>query len=53
MLELKDVLYDFSTIFEPPEGIPPHRRQDHAIHLKEGVQILNIRPYIYPHYQKT
>ncbi|CAI8615288.1 unnamed protein product [Vicia faba] len=50
--ELKDVLHDFPSIFEPPDGLPPHRRQDHAIHLKEGAQIPNIIPYRYPHYQK-
>ena len=51
--ELKHVLHDFTSIFEPLEGLPPQRRQDHAIHLKEGAQIPNIRPYRYPHYQKT
>ena len=51
--KLKKVLHDFPFIFEPPEGLPPQRRQDHAIHLKEGAQIPNIRPYRYPHYQKT
>ena len=51
--ELKHVLHDFPSIFEPPKGLPPQRRQDHAIHLKEGAQIPNIRPYRYPHYQKT
>lgn len=51
--ELKDVLYDVPSIFEPPEGLSPPRRQDNDIHLKEGAQIPNIRPYRYPHYQKT
>lgn len=33
--------------------LPPSRKQDHTIHLKEGVSILNLRPYKYSHYQKN
>ncbi|XP_057424795.1 uncharacterized protein LOC130718278 [Lotus japonicus] len=51
--DLVSILHQFPSIFEPPEGLPPHRRQDHAIHLKEGAQIPNLRPYRYPHYQKN
>jgi len=47
------VLHDFPSIFEPTKGLPPQRRQDHVIHLKEGAQIATIRPYRYPHYQKA
>ncbi|KAL9325902.1 hypothetical protein ACSQ67_006547 [Phaseolus vulgaris] len=38
--------------FEEPQGLPPSR-QNHAITLKEGASIPNLRPYRYPHYQKT
>ena len=47
------MLHDFPSIFEPTKGLPPQRRQDHVIHLKEGAQIATIRPYRYPHYQKA
>jgi len=50
--ELKDVLYDVPSIFELPEGLSPPRRQDNDIHLKEGAQIPNIRPYRYPTIRK-
>lgn len=51
--ELTQVLEEFQELFEPPTAIPPNRRHDHAIHLKEGADIPHLRPYRYPHYQKT
>jgi len=45
-------LHDFAGGFEEPQGLPPSR-QNHAITLKEGASIPNLRPYRYPHYQKT
>lgn len=47
------VLDEFSEVFQEPTGLPPSRRQDHAIVLKEGAEIPNIRPYRYPHYQNN
>ncbi|KAF1882979.1 hypothetical protein Lal_00003161 [Lupinus albus] len=52
-VEVLEVLQQFEELFEDPQGLPPKRRYDHAIHLKEGANIPNIRPYKYPHYQKT
>ena len=34
-------------------GLPPNSSHDHAINLREEYDIPNIRPYCYPHYQKT
>ena len=51
--ELQKLLQEFSDIFQLPQGLPPKRDHDHAILLKEGAEIPNIRPYRYPHYQKN
>jgi len=34
------------------QGLPPNRTHDHASQLKERINIPNILPYRYPHYQK-
>ncbi|XP_061374816.1 uncharacterized protein LOC133317039 [Gastrolobium bilobum] len=51
--ELSQLLAEFDDIFQQPQGLPPHRRHDHAIELKPGSAVPNIRPYRYPHYQKS
>ena len=49
----ESILEEYESVFQEPEGLPPPKRQDHAIRLKEGSNIPNIRPYRYPHYQKN
>lgn len=46
------VMEDYVDVFQDVTALPPHRRCDHAIDIKEGSQIPNIRPYPYPHRQK-
>ncbi|RDX72802.1 hypothetical protein CR513_47661, partial [Mucuna pruriens] len=46
-------VWEFAEVFKEPHGLPPLTRQDHAITLKEGASIPNLRPYKYPHYQKN
>ena len=48
--EIQAVLDQFQPLFQAPIGLPPQRDCDHAISLKEGASIPNIRPYKYPHY---
>ncbi|CAL0306354.1 unnamed protein product [Lupinus luteus] len=50
---ISEVMNQFAEVFESIQGLPPQRTHDHAIHLKEGAEIPNIRPYKYPHYQKN
>lgn len=50
---LKGALDSYEEVFKEPQGLPPSRRNDHAIVLKEGTDIPNLRPYRYLHYQKT
>lgn len=50
---LEEILTSYTEVFKEPQGLPPSRRHDHAIVLKEGANIPNLRPYRYPHYQKN
>lgn len=50
---LEKILTSYAEVFKEPQGLPPYRRHDHAIVLKEGANIPNLRPYRYPHYQKN
>ena len=41
------------AVFQPINGLPPAREQDHQLRLREGTVPPNIRPYRYPYYQKA
>ena len=51
--ELRDDMVNNQQVFQALPDLPPSRRYDHAINLKDGSQIPNLRPYCYPHYRKT
>lgn len=51
--EWEEILNPFEVVFNLPPGLPPIRVHDHAIRLKIGYAIANIRPYRYPFYQKN
>nr|GME02199.1 Transposon Ty3-G Gag-Pol polyprotein [Ipomoea batatas] len=51
--EAAELILSFSTIFQPPRDLPPHRDLDHKIHLLPGSKPVNVRPYRYPHFQKS
>lgn len=40
-------------VFQEPTGLPPPRSQEHHIHLQPNASPVNVRPYRYPHIQKT
>lgn len=42
----------YADIFMEPTELPPQRAHDHSILLQEGVQLVSVRPYRYPFYQK-
>ncbi|KAA0066183.1 Ty3/gypsy retrotransposon protein [Cucumis melo var. makuwa] len=47
------MLKQFEDVFEWPKKIPPRRKIEHHIHLKEGTNPINVRPYIYGYQQKA
>ncbi|XP_061357641.1 uncharacterized protein LOC133301946 [Gastrolobium bilobum] len=47
------VLKEFEQVFSKPSTLPPHRQQDHQIHLEPGTKAVSVRPYQYPHFHKT
>ena len=49
----QQLLAKFDFLFQPPSGLPPKRELDHAIKLKDKAEIPHLRPYRYPHYQKS
>jgi hypothetical protein len=53
-LDLQAIIEQHSVVFEDiPKGLPPKRDHDHSIQLVPGSQPPNIRPYRYPHIQKS
>ncbi|KAF5783699.1 putative nucleotidyltransferase, Ribonuclease H [Helianthus annuus] len=48
----KRLVARFPRVFEVPTGLPPQRRFDHKIVLKEGTAPISVRPYRYPAVQK-
>ncbi|KAA0032599.1 peroxidase 64 [Cucumis melo var. makuwa] len=49
---LNTMLKQFEDVFEWPEKLPPRREIEHQIHLKQGTDPINVRPYRYGFQQK-
>ncbi|CAJ2635756.1 unnamed protein product [Trifolium pratense] len=49
---LEHLLSLCADVFQDPVGLPPKRKKEHAIVLKEGAEAVNVRPYRYPHHHK-
>ncbi|KAM5551624.1 hypothetical protein ABKV19_026461 [Rosa sericea] len=43
----------YADLFEPPTSLPPARQHDHKIKLLPNASPVSVRPYRYPHFQKT
>ncbi|KAL0395952.1 UNVERIFIED_CONTAM: Transposon Ty3-G Gag-Pol polyprotein [Sesamum calycinum] len=50
--DIRPLLDQYTSVFSVPRGLPPHRPQDHHIFLLPNQSPVNIKPYIYPHFQK-
>jgi hypothetical protein len=51
--ELSALLNRYTHVFATPSGLPPPRLQDHSIPLIQGSNPVKVRPYRYPHSQKS
>ncbi|XP_068649567.1 uncharacterized protein [Aristolochia californica] len=51
-MNLKNLLEDYDEVFQEPKGLPPLRRCDHKISLKDSSDVVVVSPYRYPHLQK-
>ncbi|KAD2804421.1 hypothetical protein E3N88_37798 [Mikania micrantha] len=50
---LQPLITSFSSVFQEPNALPPFRSHYHSIPLIPNSSPSNIRPYRYPHAQKT
>lgn len=50
---LTEVIEQNSVVFKEPTGLPPVRNHEHSIVLKEGSDLVGVRPYRYPQCQKN
>lgn len=39
------MLESFADVFQKPQGLPPTRSQDHAIHLVARIEHVNVKLY--------
>lgn len=51
-MQLEAILRNFLNVFEEHKGLPPIRAHDHGISLKEGTQLVIVKPYKYAYFQK-
>ncbi|GAU16969.1 hypothetical protein TSUD_37270 [Trifolium subterraneum] len=51
--DLEHLLNVCAEVFLEPTGLPPKRKKEHVITLKEGEGAVNVRPYRYPHHHKN
>ncbi|XP_061347662.1 uncharacterized protein LOC133293140 [Gastrolobium bilobum] len=52
-LTVWQVLVHYLSVFQTPHTLPPFRGMDPSIHLVEGAKPVNVRPYRFPHHQKS
>lgn len=51
--EITLLLQQYRHLFATPTSLPPPRTITHQIHLLPNTEPINIRPYRYPHFQKS
>lgn len=50
---IDQLLSQYKDLFTEPKQLPPQRTFDHHIPLEPNSKPVNVRPYRFPHYQKT
>ncbi|TYK09529.1 ty3-gypsy retroelement transposase [Cucumis melo var. makuwa] len=51
--DVQKMLDKFNDVFEWLETLPPRRAIEHQIHLKSGIDPVNVRPYRYAFHQEA
>lgn len=51
-LEFDKLLSQFTQVFKFPTTLHPQRPYDHHIPILPSSNSINLRPFLYPHYQK-
>ena len=51
--EISVLLHTYKEVFSIPYGLPPNRSHDHCIPLFPNIAPVKMRPYRYPHSQKS
>ncbi|XP_050877871.1 uncharacterized protein LOC127081688 [Lathyrus oleraceus] len=51
--EISRLLHTYKEVFNTPVALPPDRSHNHHIPLMEGSNPVKVKPYRYPHSQKT
>lgn len=49
---IQALLTKYEALFQAPWNLPSPRDTDHHIHLLPHASLVNVRPYLYPHYHK-
>ena len=50
---LCSIIAHYTIVFKTPHGLPLLRTTDHRIPLVSGTVPINVKPYRYPHFQKS
>ena len=50
---VQPLLQQFALIFQEPSTLPPDMDNDYQFHLKSDVDPIHVRPYRFPHFQKS
>ena len=50
---INNLLNRYQKLFQTPNHLPPPRDVTHRINLQPSTAPVNVRPYRYPHFQKT
>ena len=53
LTSIQKLLHRCEEVLAKPEGLPPHRNQDHRIPLQSGSGLVAIPPYHYTYFQKN
>ncbi|XP_063942971.1 uncharacterized protein LOC108207610 [Daucus carota subsp. sativus] len=51
--DIKSLIQKYERVFAVPTNLPPSRPVDHAIPLQQSSNPFKLKPYRYPHSQKT